>query len=212
MNNFFTRLLTSVISGVVFFGLYHMLPSFFVCLLVSLAAYMVCVEWPRISTYSTVVSYWYPLIPLALLVTHVYVWQVGEPWYGLYPFLAAWIVDAAGYLVGTRWGVHKCWPTISPHKTWEGVAAGVVALMSVQALWCLFADGSISFWFGIGVAPLVAIGAIIGDFFVSWHKRRSGVKDVGHLLPGHGGLLDRFDSVLGVIVVVKIVECIWYVC
>ena len=150
-------------------------------------------------------------MPLFLLITHVVCWRDTRWAYGLYPFVAAWLVDAAGYAVGTRWGKHLCWPSISPRKTWDGVVAGIVVLVILHAALLLFEATTYPSWLMFCGAPLVAIDAIAGDFLVSWHKRQRGIKDTGALLPGHGGLLDRFDSVLGVIVVVKDFEALWVI-
>jgi len=206
MTSFRSRLRTGLLSGVFFFGLYVLVPSLFVCLLGSLAGWMVWMEWPRVSPSAAWWQHWYPLIPLIVLIAHVIQWRDDAFWYGLYPFLAAWLVDAAGYLVGTRWGKHKCWPSVSPHKTWEGVLAGVTSLAVVHMIVALSGQSEYVWWLVLLSAPVVAVAAIMGDFFVSWHKRLHGVKDIGTALPGHGGLLDRFDSVLAVVIVVKVGE------
>lgn len=104
-----------------------------------------------------------------------------------------WIADTAAYFAGRAWGRHKLAPSISPGKTWEGAAAGVVGAVAYAIIG--------GFWIeGIALAPLVAAAAllamvsIVGDLFESAAKRQAGVKDSGRLLPGHGGVLDRIDS------------------
>ena len=110
--------------------------------------------------------------------------------------LSVWGNDAFAFFFGSRFGRHKLAPHISPNKSWEGFAAGIVA--SVIA-WCLihFIPGLGLSWPWAIVAGLVCgIGAILGDLVESRIKRSIGFKDSGHLLPGHGGFLDRCDSLL----------------
>ena len=107
-----------------------------------------------------------------------------------------WLADTAAYLSGRAWGRHKLAPSISPGKTWEGVAGAGVAvavyyfvLSRVTPEW--------GWWHGYGGAILfagVAMMSLVGDLFESAIKRQAGVKDSGKLLPGHGGVLDRIDS------------------
>jgi phosphatidate cytidylyltransferase len=103
-----------------------------------------------------------------------------------------WISDSAAYFVGRRFGKRKLAPSISPGKTWEGVA-GALAAVGLYAL----------AWAGLGAAPPawilpvllgLAVVGMIGDLFESLIKRQAGVKDSGTLLPGHGGILDRIDA------------------
>ena len=209
------RIATGVVSGVFFFGLYWCFPSLFICLLASLSCWMVLVEWARVQgtplfwyqvpPMATII---YPVLPLALLLLHVIQWRQAMPFYALYPFVAAWIVDVAAYFVGSLCGSHRCFPSISPAKTWEGVAGGIGGLALMHML--IWAVGATVYpwWFMLLSSFCVAIAAIMGDLLMSWFKRQQGLKDTGVLLPGHGGLLDRFDSVLTVIVVVKLCELV----
>ena len=106
-----------------------------------------------------------------------------------------WSTDTAAYEIGRRYGQHKLAPTVSPHKTWEGAIAGLIAgaiLGMIAALITTEAG-----WFEALIISLLisAIGQI-GDLVESKVKRLAGVKDSGNILPGHGGILDRFDSLL----------------
>ncbi len=106
-----------------------------------------------------------------------------------------WLDDTAAYFVGCAWGRHKLWPRISPKKTWEGLIGGTVtALISgpLLAPWLV----AIPWWQGLVLAALVAIAAPFGDFSVSLFKRMAHIKDSSDLIPGHGGVLDRLDSLL----------------
>ena len=120
----------------------------------------------------------------------------------------AWISDTAAYFAGHRFGKHKLAPSISPGKTWEGVAGAVLAVSVYAALWSYawppyFPPALQSARFGVFgmflfLWVLAAIG-IYGDLFESAMKRRAGVKDSGSLLPGHGGVLDRIDALTAVL-------------
>lgn len=103
-----------------------------------------------------------------------------------------WIADTAAYFAGRRFGRHKLAPTISPGKTWEGVAGALGAL----AVYAGAVSGAIAFPLS-SLLPMVAgllYLSVLGDLFESWIKRLSGMKDSGDLLPGHGGVLDRIDA------------------
>ncbi len=110
--------------------------------------------------------------------------------------VSVWVSDVAAYLIGSTFGRHKLAPHISPKKSWEGVLAGVLAcLMIWLAVPALFETGvSLPRSAAIGLA--VAISSVIGDLAESRMKREAGVKDSGATLPGHGGFLDRLDSLI----------------
>ncbi|MHB0857004.1 MAG: phosphatidate cytidylyltransferase [Anaerolineae bacterium] len=115
--------------------------------------------------------------------------------------LGTWICDTGAYLVGCRVGRHRFFPEISPRKTVEGAVGGLafgVAAVVLLAYWLL---GLPIFW-GILLGILLVFAATIGDLAESVIKRQVGVKDSGNLIPGHGGMLDRVDSLLFVIPVV----------
>jgi len=108
--------------------------------------------------------------------------------------LLIWISETASYLVGRRWGSHKIIPRISPGKSWEGFFSGIISSGITGGVLTVIV------WRGIGVGSaltgslFVALAAFFGDVFESALKRQMQVKDSGNLLPGHGGVLDRFDS------------------
>jgi len=106
-----------------------------------------------------------------------------------------WTADVMAYFVGRALGKHKLWPRISPKKTWEGLAGGMVGVLVVGPLlggWLL----GLSFWQGLLVGALVAAADPFGDLVVSLFKRVANIKDSSNLIPGHGGVLDRLDSLL----------------
>lgn len=108
--------------------------------------------------------------------------------------------DTAAFFVGRALGRHKLAPRVSPGKTWEGTIAGVFGAIIVSLLFTLLIP--ISYWQAIVLGILVSIFGQLGDLVESLLKRNMGVKDSGRLIPGHGGFLDRIDSVVFVGVVV----------
>lgn len=112
--------------------------------------------------------------------------------------MAAFLSDTGAYYAGTYFGRRKIWPRISPKKTWEGSLGGMAACVaSVLGLGLVWGDAP--WWSWIILAVLLNVAAQIGDFFESALKRWLSIKDSGTLLPGHGGLLDRIDSLLLVV-------------
>ena len=111
------------------------------------------------------------------------------------------VSDVAGYFVGRVMGGPKFWPAISPKKTWSGTAAGWLGAVAVSL--GFVATGHAP-WLSVALAPFVAFAGQLGDIAESWIKRRSGVKDSSDLIPGHGGFLDRFDALIGAVVLVML--------
>lgn len=110
-------------------------------------------------------------------------------------FLLVWMNDIFAYLIGSAWGRHKLCERISPSKTWEGAVGGVICAMAGGILWGVFMLPHVNPILWISVSVLTPTAAILGDLWESKLKREAGVKDSGNLLPGHGGFLDRYDSV-----------------
>lgn len=108
-------------------------------------------------------------------------------------FACIWINDTGAYLFGTAFGKHKMAPNISPKKSWEGFVGGVFLVTFITTLLWKFNFLEVQYIFYAVITSLVAT---LGDLLESVFKRRAGVKDSGKLLPGHGGILDRLDSVL----------------
>lgn len=109
------------------------------------------------------------------------------------------ISDVMGYFAGRLIGGPKFWPAISPKKTWSGTVAGWVGAAFVGLGFVMFAGAG---WCLIILSPIVSFAGQIGDIAESWIKRRTGVKDSSNLIPGHGGVLDRFDALIGAVVLV----------
>lgn len=109
--------------------------------------------------------------------------------------LLQWVNDSGAYFAGSLFGKHKMFPRVSPKKSWEGLMGGVV--LSLIVAWLIFLLlGTISLYAWLGMSIIVSIFGTFGDLVESLYKRTVGVKDSGNLLPGHGGFLDRFDSIL----------------
>ena len=135
-----------------------------------------------------------------------YVYQIRELPNGIclvfLVFLSSWICDTCAYLVGVTIGKHKLAPKLSPNKSIEGSVGGIVGAALLGALYGFVFRGYLSEAFLnplVGCAIVCGIGAVIsqiGDLAASGIKRNYSVKDYGHLIPGHGGITDRFDSVI----------------
>ncbi len=142
-----------------------------------------------------------PILMLGLVVIFSFVWAL---FHGLLRFgpvtvvwwmALVWLMDIGAYFIGHRFGRRKLAPAISPGKTWEGVAggAGAVVLGVLIGMWWLPVS-----WSGLQLVlfALIAVASVQGDLFESVLKRWQGMKDSSQLLPGHGGVLDRIDSLL----------------
>lgn len=133
----------------------------------------------------------------------IFLRYVGSPFGPLFMTIAAvWAADVAAYAVGSTVGRRKIVPSVSPGKTWEGTIAGVLAAAGVVVLANAPVVGFQPWW--VVVAVLIGPTAFAGDLLESWVKRRVGVKDSGALLPGHGGVLDRIDSLVAAAPVVAL--------
>jgi phosphatidate cytidylyltransferase len=110
-------------------------------------------------------------------------------------FAITWMYDGLAYFTGRALGRHKLWPRISPKKTWEGLIGGTIAgIATALVLGLVFLD--LSAWQGLLLGGLTTAVAPFGDLSVSLFKRVAHAKDTGQLIPGHGGALDRLDSLL----------------
>ena len=130
-------------------------------------------------------AYLYILIPLTLIHT------IGQKEI-LLMFVLTWTFDTFAYLVGVKFGKHKIMPSVSPKKSWEGLAGGFVFTIIAAYFYQMF--------FNIALREILFISlvlpftATLGDFIESHYKREAGVKNSGNFIPGHGGMLDRMDA------------------
>ncbi len=124
-------------------------------------------------------------------------------WWLLLLLLGVWGFDAAAFFAGRYFGRHKLAPRISPAKTWEGVLGGLV-LSIVAALLLTVVPLGVPWYLAIVLGILLGVAAVYGDLAESLIKRQTRVKDSGQIMPGHGGMLDRIDSLLFAVIVVYV--------
>lgn len=174
---------------------------------------------------AVILMFWLVLVPLWLhykwrVHTDVAGWLAG--WLLMLPFWLAmvdlrpdtasagsllvimgmvWIADIAAYFIGRAVGKHKLAPVISPKKSWEGALGGVVCVVIyaviLQKFQCL--PVNLPLWVTVLMSVVLAAVSICGDLLESWMKRAAGIKDSSQLLPGHGGVFDRVDSLIAVL-------------
>jgi len=139
----------------------------------------------------------YIALPLSLLnffFASPFVDQSGLPTLPAGVFIITWLSDTGAYLVGKQFGRYKLYDRISPKKTWEGVAGGVVVAY-LCGYGMTFFDQVLNLFHWMVVTTLIIIFGTLGDLIESKFKRSLDLKDSGNLLPGHGGMLDRFDTI-----------------
>lgn len=170
-------------------------------------------HWAHDSAPARLLMPGYIIAPLALiLVTYLYDAKEPTTWTFDRPILLAilplWAGDSAAYFVGRAFGKHPLAPSISPKKTWEGAIANFIACV-LTAVGIAFLTG-MNLRFGLGAGIICGVLGQVGDLFQSALKRRAGLKDSGSLLPGHGGILDRIDSLLFTIIPVLLIAVAMY--
>jgi phosphatidate cytidylyltransferase len=115
-------------------------------------------------------------------------------WWLLYVMLLVWGADSGAYLFGKLFGKHKLAPKVSPGKTWEGVIGGLVTSALISWLFGRYAPLNVVPVTLLVCSVIAALASVLGDLTESMFKREAGIKDSGNLIPGHGGILDRIDS------------------
>lgn len=152
---------------------------------------------------------WAVLIPFGLAMMDL---RVKSPWLVLGVMALVWVADTAAYFAGRRFGKHKLAPSISPGKTWEGVAGAVLGVSLYVVLAAHFSGklhGLSNFLVLILVSWVGVALSVTGDLFESAAKRQAGVKDSGTLLPGHGGVLDRIDAMTSTLPLAAFALLLW---
>lgn len=152
----------------------------------------------------TMLGQLYIAMPLALINILAFPYQDPQSYDIFLPlsvFILLWCNDAGAYCVGSLIGRHKLFPRISPGKTWEGsIGGGVLAVIAAAIIGYLVNSGDeghlLNTWQWLGLAVVVVVFGTWGDLVESLFKRTLGIKDSGNILPGHGGMMDRFDSSL----------------
>jgi phosphatidate cytidylyltransferase len=126
-------------------------------------------------------------------------------WWLLLALAGTWLADSGAYFIGRKFGVHKMTPSLSPKKSWEGLAGGVAFGVIFDALLAVALSQVLNiylpWWAGAVLGLIGALIGVLGDLSISMIKREVGAKDSGHIIPGHGGVLDRLDSLLFTIIV-----------
>lgn len=146
----------------------------------------------------TVLGVVYVVVPFGFVNLIVHYYNVSYAPILMSLFIFVWCNDTFAYLVGRKLGKHKLFERISPKKTWEGSLGGLVfTIISAVVVSLFFKELSVLEFVLIAVA--VAVVGTFGDLIESMFKRQMGVKDSGNILPGHGGILDRFDSMITVL-------------
>lgn len=212
MKEFIKRSMTAALLVATFSGAYLHSSLLFSLLLAAIFLVVLCNEWPGLVPVSgfggVLFSLLYPCLPMAgLLVLHN-LYYPQDFYLSLYPFLIGWTADTCGYVVGKLSGWHKICPSISPGKSWEGLAGSFVGVVAANFLILPSLEAPFAFavrahivWV-IALSALLTVIAFLGGLMISVFKRAKNLKDAGNVLPGHGGFLDRLDSVFAVIVVV----------
>lgn len=210
IKNILQRTLTCISALVLIIPLVLYAPSCIISLmLATLCLWILVVEWPVIAAFNPLVLW--PFTSVYIIFPFFCMHSLyQEPHLKKILFYVIALVfahDTCAYFVGNLLGKNLLAPTISPKKTWEGFIGGCSAVFIVLILFPLV---PISFTFITIGTIAISILATLGDLFESQLKRNVGIKDSGSLLPGHGGLLDRFDALLFVIPVIWIIAHFLY--
>lgn len=190
--DFYTRLITALFLAGGFLVCYFFAPLLLSLAFIGALLVILLYEWPRIGIWW--LTPLYPVLPFALLIA---LNHSPERRLILFICITCALFDTAGYLFGSLFGKHKLAPRLSPKKTWEGLVAGIasVLLMCPWFISTLHLTPQNTLFFYCFMI-FFCILALSGDLLVSYFKRTAGLKDTSNLLPGHGGILDRLDSIL----------------
>ena len=166
-----------------------LLPAMFICELYRRG------ENPASGIGTTLMGVCYVALPLSLMC---YIPILGSdtwnPWVMVAYIFIIWANDVFAYLVGMSVGRHRLCERLSPKKSWEGFFGGIAGAVVMGIVAARVLDGNM--WVWAGLALVAAVSGVLGDLVESMFKRAAGVKDSGRLIPGHGGVLDRFDAML----------------
>lgn len=204
MHTFITRTLTSIILFALLIGAFvYLSPTQLSLLIAAVYLYAFVAEYIPLAqkSYNTTASrtaYRVGVLLVATGITHAN-WAYESAYLNLYICIASAVLsDIGGYIFGNLFGKHLLAPTISPKKTWEGLAGSVI--LTSSAFFIAAKTGYLPlydpYWAAI-IGAMLAIAALGGDLLISSLKRAANVKDTGTILPGHGGILDRLDSIIG---------------
>ena len=153
-------------------------------------------EHPLRNIAATIMGVIYVALPMSLML-FIPLLLNGGVWRAeafLFYLFIVWGNDVFAYLTGVSIGKHRMCERISPKKSWEGFVGGIIGALAMGALGNVVVGGGYPLW--LGLAFIVAISSVLGDLVESMFKREAGIKDSGSILPGHGGMLDRFDALI----------------
>lgn len=174
----------------------YLLPVAAICMMLILASYVL--TFPKYTSEQAITAV-FGFFYLAIMLGFMYLTRM-EPNNGILTvwliYISAWGADTAAYFVGRFLGKHKMAPVLSPKKTVEGAIGGIVGAGLFGILFNLVFDHQGAVWQFFVICACGAVISIFGDLTASAIKRDRGIKDYGNLIPGHGGILDRFDSVI----------------
>ncbi len=202
------------VAGLFLFALFYWLPALdsevILCSLLALLLFVpllfVCLLWrksehPFADIGVTLMGVFYLALPFGLLCLFDELDFFPQPQgsraaFVLCYFFIIWANDVFAYLVGMAFGRHPLFPRHSPKKSWEGFFGGVLGALCVGGVIAYLSRGGIAWPLWLGLALVISVTGVAGDLVESMFKRAAGVKDSSNLIPGHGGVLDRFDAVL----------------
>ncbi|HEX2977572.1 MAG TPA: CDP-archaeol synthase [Candidatus Babeliales bacterium] len=195
---FFKRAATALVMSALILLVFFYTPGVIFSILLALVwAYAGTIELPRLLLPSSPLFLPVLLIYLGIPLSFLILLNQGQHRLDLLVLIAIVAVfDTGSYVVGKLYGIHRIAPGISPGKTWEGFAGGLMTCL-IGYLLAAHMAFNLSLIRTASDIFAISIGAFLGDLFESWLKRRAGVKDSGSILPGHGGILDRIDGLLG---------------
>lgn len=191
---------------------------FAIIIILTIVMFVYVFSYPRFSS-GKMISTIFGVIYVAVMLSFIYLTRISEN--GLYLvwliFISSWICDTSAYCVGMLFGKHKLAPRLSPKKSVEGAIGGMVGSGLVGAVYGYavkdqIGAGQTVVWIFAIICALGAIASQIGDLSASAIKRNHNIKDYGKLIPGHGGILDRFDSVLVTAPMIYILSVIFSGC
>lgn len=189
----------SIIALFVFLSLQYLWILFWIC---SILIWLMSIYWVR---HYPEYDAWYnknlivvgALLIIAAVTAIFSLWSY-SPWWLMYLFLLVWGADSGAYFVGRKFGMRKLAPLVSPNKSIEGLCGGILtSSIIIVTVSLLYLDlGLLPFISFLLLSLVTVMASVLGDLFESMIKRRVGVKDSGRIFPGHGGVLDRVDSLL----------------
>ena len=168
----------------------------------AIVIWVISISWvkryPRYDGWYNLSLYGLGSLMVVAAVTAIFsLWKL-SPWWLMYVFLLVWAADSGAYFVGRKFGMHKLAPLVSPNKSIEGLMGGLITAVLVIVVVALsYLDLKLlPFLCFVLLSILTVFASVLGDLLESMIKRRAGIKDSGRILPGHGGILDRVDSLL----------------